>query len=175
MTDPRNRTATATAPADVPSRLATRPDYRELLSAIQTNGQALKAADLLAGKDRRQGRGDRREGLRARFAGRRERAGAPHARFEAARPARDPWVPSVRPTAPSFTLSCTARLVEDVTDFSHNAFNDYAMFYNMRFRLEPMEADCEVRVVISDLEVIQNGRVVWRDRHQLPLGCTCPL
>ena len=50
MTDPRNRTATATAPADVRSRLAPRQDYRELLSAIQANGQALKAADLLAGR-----------------------------------------------------------------------------------------------------------------------------
>ena len=74
------------------------------------------------------------------------------------------------PTAPSFTLSCTAHLVEDVTDFRSSAFNDYAMFYNLRFRLEPMDTGCEVRVVISDLEVIQNGRVVWRDRHQLPLG-----
>ena len=50
MTDPRNRTAPATAPADVRSRLATRQDYRELLSAVQANGQALKAADLLAGR-----------------------------------------------------------------------------------------------------------------------------
>ena len=50
MTDPRDRTAPATAPADVRSRLATRQDYRELLSAIRANGQALKAADLLLGR-----------------------------------------------------------------------------------------------------------------------------
>lgn len=50
MSDPGRRTAPATAPSDVRSRLATRQDYRELLAAIQANGQALKAVDLLAGR-----------------------------------------------------------------------------------------------------------------------------
>ncbi len=50
MSDPGNHTTPVTAPSDVRSQPAIRQVYRELLSAIQANGQALKAADLLAGK-----------------------------------------------------------------------------------------------------------------------------
>ena len=39
-----------TAPSDVRTRPATRQDYHDLLTAIQANGQALKAADVLAGR-----------------------------------------------------------------------------------------------------------------------------
>lgn len=50
MSDPGKRTAPLTAPADVRTRPANRQDYRDLLTAIQANGQALKAGDVLAGR-----------------------------------------------------------------------------------------------------------------------------
>ena len=50
MSDSGNHTAPVTASADVRSQPGTRQVYRELLSAIQANGRALKAADLVAGR-----------------------------------------------------------------------------------------------------------------------------
>ncbi len=50
MSDPGEHTKPVTAPSDVRSQLATRQVYRDLWSAIQANGQALKAADHLAGR-----------------------------------------------------------------------------------------------------------------------------
>lgn len=57
MSDPARRSAPVALPTEVRSRPATRPDYRELLSAIQSNGQALKAIDLLAAEHGRARRG----------------------------------------------------------------------------------------------------------------------
>ena len=50
MSDPGTRTAPGNAPSDVRTRPATRQDYHDLLTAIQANAQALKAADVLAGR-----------------------------------------------------------------------------------------------------------------------------
>ena len=50
MSDPGKRTAAGTAPSDGRTRPAIRQDHHDLLTAMQANAQALKAADVLAGR-----------------------------------------------------------------------------------------------------------------------------
>lgn len=50
MSESGRCTAPVTAPPGVRGRPASRQDHREWLSTISSNGQALKAVDLLAGK-----------------------------------------------------------------------------------------------------------------------------